>query len=242
MPHHKITEQDLLHIFSTPKNKKKKIIIYFFSICAVLLASLVIYFVVNFNAFSEIIRYWYQSDIRANNNYSSFYPEAIVNIEENGNIETINNNLPSIPENHIFIPKINIKAPLTWQVENNETEIQKALEKGIVHLNGTALPGENGNVFVTGHSSNYLWAKGGYNNVFALLNKLVVGDLIYLNYNNKIFVYKTNDIMIVKPSELWVTESKNQAQLSLMTCTPIGTSINRYIVVSNQIFPEHIVN
>ena len=81
------------------------------------------------------------------------------------------------PDNTVLIPKIGVKAPILWDISSGE--VMDSLQKGVVHLGGTSRPGEKGNTFLTGHSSNYWWKGGDYNNVFALLPALGEGDDIF---------------------------------------------------------------
>ena len=101
---------------------------------------------------------------------------------------------------------------------------------GVVHYPDTALPGEVGNVFITGHSSYYWWSKGEYNTVFSILDKLIMGDDIYIHYNNKRYTYRVYDVDIVLPSDTSVLEQGDNSILTLMTCTPVGTNYRRLIV------------
>lgn len=234
----RITEEDLLHIFAAKDEKKANNRRYFFYLFLFFALSIVAYVAVNFSALYQSLSYWYSSDFQAQTRYSQYYPETIVNIQATEDTKKVDKLLPDIAQNIIFIPKIDITSPVIWQTNVEEKEVQRSLQDGVVHLNGTALPGQNGNVFITGHSSNYPWSKGSYKNIFALLNKLVIGDLVYLNYNDTVYVYKTEKIIIVKPSEVWVTESSGVPQLSLMTCSPVGTSLNRLIIRASQVYPD----
>lgn len=135
--------------------------------------------------------------------------------------------------NHLVIPKIGVDTPIEWNVSDNNT--LNALEKGVAHYQGTALPGELGNIFITGHSSYYLWAGGSYKQIFALLDKLQIGDRIYVNYQNVVFAYVVTGKKVVNPEDLSVLNQGNQKTLSLMTCVPVGTNLNRLIVSAEQI-------
>lgn len=135
----------------------------------------------------------------------------------------------SKPEsNELSIEKISITAPVIWNIEEND--IIENLINGVVHYKGTSLPGEGGNVFITGHSSNYFWVKSDYNNIFALLDKLVVGDKIKVRKGKINYYYKVVETKVIKPSEVGVLQDTNKELLSLMTCYPVGTSLNRLIV------------
>ena len=88
---------------------------------------------------------------------------------------------------------------------------------------GTARPGEVGNVFIFGHSSNYPWIASEYNDVFALLNSLENGDEITVYYNQQKYIYRITDRAIVKPGDTDVlfTRDPTKKEISLMTCWPV---------------------
>lgn len=230
-------EHDIQKMFAGPKKKKRTL---FHQIINNLLMFVglfaVIFVIINFSAIYNIISYWYKTDIQLSKDQSTYAPTIVSSQSDDADIPK--NKLPVIDENHLFIPKINVNAPISWDIANEDGPVQSALQKGVVNLKGTAHPGERGNVFVTGHSSNYLWAKGDFKNVFALLNKLVVGDLVYIKYKKNIYIFRADSINIVKPSDTKVLASGEGSYLTLMTCTPVGTSLNRLIVKAVQIDPN----
>ena len=142
-------------------------------------------------------------------------------------------------ENRIIIPSIGKNIPLI-DVHHDEgssyTQMHEVfmeeLKKGVVRYPGTALPGEVGNAFIFGHSSNYPWIQSDYNDVFALLDTLKNGDEVIIFYNQKKFVYKITDRAVVKPWDVKALESRDptKKELSLMTCWPIGTTLERIIL------------
>ncbi|MFZ3232999.1 MAG: class E sortase [Patescibacteria group bacterium] len=142
-------------------------------------------------------------------------------------------------ENRIVVPKIGKNVPLVDVEQGNNVDFDhmenifmKELEKGVIRYPGTARPGENGNAFIFGHSSNFPWMPGSYNQVFALLDQLVYGDEIIVYYNQKKYVYVINQKEIVKPGDVKVLQRDNaeKKELSLMTCWPVGTTLKRMIV------------
>lgn len=148
------------------------------------------------------------------------------------------------PEAKVIIPKINVDVPVVYDVgTNDEKAIQNALEYGVVHYPGTAVPGQNGNVVVVGHSSNNLLNKGKYKFAFVLLNRLQIGDTITMQYGGKRYVYKVYETVIVKPTDVGVLGPTDKtASLTLITCDPPGTSINRLVVKAEQISPSPTAN
>ncbi len=112
-----------------------------------------------------------------------------------------------------------------------EEAIQKELEEGVVHYPGTALPSDNeGNVFLTGHSSYYPWAPGRYKDVFAILHAAKVGDEVKIYYNEKSYMYIIREKVVVTPDNVEVLRQTQDRTLTLMTCTPIGTNAKRLII------------
>jgi sortase A len=132
----------------------------------------------------------------------------------------------------LSIPKIGTNAPIVWNVPEDNFNTQ--LLAGVVHFAGTALPGQNGNIFITGHSSYYAWVDSPYKDVFALLNKVQAGDKIYIQYENIMYTYTVNGSKVVKPNDMQVLGSGPTPTLTLMTCVPIGTNLNRLIITADQ--------
>ncbi len=157
--------------------------------------------------------------------------------------------LPEVgpPENRIIIPKLNLNIPLVtpsyaallkedWT--RVEKDIQEALEQGVVHYPGTARPGQAGNFFVTGHSSYYPWASGKFKTVFARLHQLDVGDEYWVYYGGDKHRYSVVEKKEVTPSNIAVLDQPTDARLStLMTCTPVGTTLRRLVIISQEIDP-----
>lgn len=148
------------------------------------------------------------------------------------------------PEAEIIIPKINVQIPVVYGVGTiDEGAIDKALESGVVHYADTALPGQNGNVVVVGHSSNNIFNPGRYKFAFVLLSKLENGDTFYLQKDGKRYTYQVYKKQVVSPSEVSVLgPAERPASATLITCDPPGTSTNRLVVVGEQIDPSPIGN
>lgn len=143
-------------------------------------------------------------------------------------------------EDRILIPKIGKNIPLVnvehFDATNSEEWhkiFMKELENGIIKYPGSADPGTEGNSFIFGHSSNYPWAKGDYNDVFALLNELNIWDEIIVFFKQKKYIYVVREKNVVKPWHVSsLGETPNRKQLTLMTCWPLGTTLNRLLVIT----------
>jgi LPXTG-site transpeptidase (sortase) family protein len=144
----------------------------------------------------------------------------------------------TIPNNTFAAGDVNIAAPILWDVAFDDTSVNKALQNGVIHIAGTALPGQNGTIAIAGHSSNYPWIKGDFNSIFAPLTKMKPGQLIEVNYEGTMYHYNVTRVYEVSPNDLSVLKSTGKAKLVSITCTPVGTSLRRLIVEADQIFPD----
>lgn len=144
----------------------------------------------------------------------------------------------------VIIPKINVEIPVVYGEESVEEDvIQKALESGVVHYATTPEPGQKGNSVIFGHSSNNIFNKGQYKFAFVLLSRLENNDLFYLTKDGKRYTYRVYEKKIVKPSEISVLDTASRPDTaSLITCDPPGTSLNRLVVIGEQISPDPSAN
>ncbi len=146
------------------------------------------------------------------------------------------------PEPKIIIPKINVEIPIDFEEPTiDEAAIQNALEKGVVHYPTTSNPGEIGNGVIFGHSANNILNQGKYKFAFVLLKRLESGDTFYVQKDGKRYVYKVFDKKVVSPSEvsvLYPAYPDKPSTFTLITCDPPGTSLNRLVVVGEQISPD----
>ncbi|MCJ7826573.1 class E sortase [Patescibacteria group bacterium] len=155
-----------------------------------------------------------------------------VDLTQSPTNKTIDVLVPKDKNAGIVIPKIRANASIVWEVDPyNEKIYQRALTKGVAHAKGSAYPGQVGNVFIFSHSSQDFLTANRYNSIFYLLTKLEKGDEIYLFYKGKPFVYSVSGHEIVKSDTVsLLTKKNNQKELTLMTCWPPGTTLQRYIV------------
>jgi LPXTG-site transpeptidase (sortase) family protein len=141
----------------------------------------------------------------------------------------------------VIIPKLNAQLPVVYDGRSlAEKEVQSALERGVFHYPTTAVPGQNGNVAVFGHSSNNIFNKGKYKFAFVLLRELKPGDIFYMTYSGKVYTYKVFSKKVVSPSETWVLGpvKGKTATAALITCDPPGSTRKRLVVWGEQINPD----
>ena len=114
-------------------------------------------------------------------------------------------------------------------------------DKYLGHYAGTALPGEVGTVFIYGHSVlPFFFDPNNYKTIFSNLHQLENGDVVEIKYNGQTFKYQVFqkevlDPKDVKPLETVTPAYLNEKTISLMTCTPPGTSLKRLIVSAKQV-------
>lgn len=119
----------------------------------------------------------------------------------------------------IKIPKIGVDAVVVEGVEVED------LKKGPGHYPDTALPGQLGNMVISGHRTTY-------GAPFYRLDELAVGDEITIFDANGPFVYKVTESKIVLPTEIGVIAPSSDARLTLTTCHPRFSAAKRLIIVA----------
>lgn len=135
----------------------------------------------------------------------------------------------------IVIPKIRVNANVVKNVDPFDSRIyQKALTEGVAHAKGSGLPGFPGNVFIFAHSAINWYQASQYNSIFYLTNKLEPGDEIFIYYKGSKYLYSVTEKKIVDASEInYLSKNLNTNSLTLMTCWPPGTDLNRLIILAN---------
>jgi sortase A len=105
------------------------------------------------------------------------------------------------------------------------------LKKGPGHFPGTALPGQLGNLVISGHRTTY-------GAPFNRLDELHAGDAIVVETRTEFFTYTVQRLFVVKPSAIGVTYpvpdhrgvAPTQRLLTLTTCNPKYSAKTRLIV------------
>jgi LPXTG-site transpeptidase (sortase) family protein len=144
-------------------------------------------------------------------------------------------NFDTTKPGRLSIPRLQIQVPLIWT--QDPAQFDQDLTRGVVHYPGTALPGESGMVYVSGHSSDYFWKNHPYKQVFAKINALQPGDDIFVDVygiDGKIYNYRYKVVSetIYAPDDQRQFLDNSGAKLNLSTCWPIGTQKDRYVVTA----------
>lgn len=100
---------------------------------------------------------------------------------------------------------------------------EPALNRGVGHITGTPLPGDEGNIGIAGHRDGY----------FRGLKDIKKGDLIKMETLAGTETYTITKLFIVDPPDVWVLEPTETPSITLVTCYPfyfVGSAPQRYIV------------
>ena len=102
------------------------------------------------------------------------------------------------------------------------------LRRAVGHIRETALPGESGNVALTGHRDTF----------FRPLRNIQSGDAITVKTLDAEFRYRVESTTVVPPSDISVLQASRERTLTLITCFPfyyVGAAPNRFIVRARQV-------
>lgn len=131
-------------------------------------------------------------------------------------------------EFNLSIPSINL-INVKVKVQSNN------FDDSLAQLPGTALPGEKGNVFITGHSSvSQFYRADNFKAIFTNLPQVKKGDEVIAVASGQPYRYKVIGLKIIDPKEISVINPPEPQgrYLTLMTCVPPGLFLKRLIVLA----------
>ncbi len=141
------------------------------------------------------------------------------------------NHLPDsaydVSPNRVIIPKIGVNAPIVV-TQNSDY----GLSLGSWLVPDTSTPDKGGNTVLTGHRFKYLPPN---NLTFYLLDKLAPGDLVSVVWKDNDYLYKVRELKVVDPTEVSILNPTSAPVLTLYTCTPIYSTAQRLVVISDLI-------
>ena len=101
------------------------------------------------------------------------------------------------------------------------------LRRAVGHIPGTALPGQPGNVAISGHRDTF----------FRPLKDLKIKDEIQFSTLNGDFRYVVESVVVVDPNNVGVLAPSSENLLTLVTCYPffyVGAAPKRFVVRARQ--------
>lgn len=164
-----------------------------------------------------------------------FYP----NHSQNGNqpvkqeIKDIKTTYTS-KQNTLEIPKISIEVPIIFSASQAKESLIKDLNSGVIFYPGSVYPGQAGQMIILGHSAPVGWPKIKYDWAFSDLDKLLPGDAILIDLNNKQYTYIVKQTTIIKKGADVPQDSAlaNKNILILISCWPPGKDYQRIAVIA----------
>lgn len=135
----------------------------------------------------------------------------------------------------IVIEKIGVNSPIVADVSVvDEKAYKEALKTGIAHAKSSDYPTASpSNVYLFAHASLNFWDLGKYATVFNLLRKLSIRDKINVFYQGDRYIYEVVNKEVVKGWDTNpITRPVIEPILTLQTCDPPGTTINRFVVTA----------
>lgn len=145
------------------------------------------------------------------------------------------------PEPRLIIPKLNIDVPVAFGI--SVSEVDSAMLRGIAQFSipgANAMPGQVGNLVLSGHSAGDIYSNNQYKFIFSGLERLEDGDLIYVNYESVRYTYQMTKREVVEPTDVAaLIYETDKPMLTLITCTPLGSSRYRLLITAEQISPDY---
>ena len=143
----------------------------------------------------------------------------------------------------LIIPKLNVDVPAHFNIANDTTTIDNAMNHGVAQFKipgADALPGQVGNLVISGHSAGDIYSNNQYKFIFSGLERLQDNDLIYVNYNSVRYTYKVMKKQTVEPTDVAaLVYPTSKPILTLITCTPLGSDRYRLLVTAEQVSPTY---
>lgn len=150
------------------------------------------------------------------------YPTKLAGTQDKWNFIDKTKKEKQFPKtNQLVIPKIDVN------IEIITGENESTLLKGAWHYADSAKPGETGNSVITAHRFQY----GPPNKrTFYLLDKLKIGDLIMVYWDQKEYDYVVSDVYEVEEDQTEILKKGKEEKLTLFTCTPLFSQDKRLVI------------
>jgi len=169
-----------------------------------------------------------------------FFPDATFRVaslwasftgaDSNGSLTSFHHGTASDPipqDDRLVIPSIGVDG------EINEGRGVDTLQKGIWRRPKTSTPDKGGNTVLVAHR--FLYTSG--SKTFYHLDKVKVGDPIAIYWKGKEYRYEVTETKVVLPTALEIEKPTPEPILTLYTCTPLLTGIDRLVVVAKLVSP-----
>ena len=151
--------------------------------------------------------------------YQSRARETLAELAEHGGREDASAGViaAGAPIARIEIPRLDLEAVIA------EGTSGRTLQRAVGRLDGSARPGQAGNIVLAGHRDTF----------FRPLKTIQVGDVVYLESSAGRDVFTVEWTQVVEPSDIEVTAATDYPAITLVTCYPfnyIGNAPLRFVV------------
>jgi LPXTG-site transpeptidase (sortase) family protein len=160
-------------------------------------------------------------------------PSGLVGTEAEAHVLPVPQKVPSVqalPAKRLIIPTIGLDSKVIQLGTRLDKHGQLAWETApfaIGHHRGTAGPGQNGNMVLSGHISS-----PGEGGVFHRLPELKVGEGVIVATDERQYLYRVVETKVVTPDQVSVMEPTPDPTASLITCVPDGIYSHRLVVTA----------
>lgn len=121
------------------------------------------------------------------------------------------------------IPSLGIEDLVLYEGVDTET-----LKKGPGHMGSTPLPGQPGNAVISGHRTTY-------GRPFFDFDLLEAGDRVEVESSSGTHVYEVRELLVVAPTDVWVTDPRPGGWLTMTTCNPKFSAKERLVVFAEMV-------
>lgn len=155
-------------------------------------------------------------------------------IQKNGQPMYQANSQPYSNEYTITIPRLNvINVGVSFADPYNSASALGVLKGGMGHY--LSPPGNGHKMVLFGHSSGYSWDNSSYKHLLRQIDRIEINDLIYINYQEKGYIYRVSRKEIMPAGQLdAVMKDYGYEEVAMYTCWPPDSISHRYVVYANR--------
>jgi LPXTG-site transpeptidase (sortase) family protein len=156
-------------------------------------------------------------------------------VREAGEESYSDDNSPYSDEYTITIPRLNIiNVNVEFADPFDAQGSLGVLHEGMGHY--LSPPGTGRKMVLFGHSSGYSWDKSPYKYILTKIDQIQAGDMIYINYQEKGYIYQVNNKEIRLATDMdSVMRDYGYEEVALYTCWPPNGISKRYVVYATPI-------
>ena len=135
----------------------------------------------------------------------------------------------------IYIERLDKVITVLNPESRNIADLDTALLDGVVRHPDSAKLGQEGNVFILGHSSYLPTVFNSNFQAFNGIQNLEWGDTIEVTSDDAVYVYQVEKTFKAKAQDVTVPIAGDAKLLTLATCNSFGSVDDRYIVEARQV-------